>query len=195
MTPRRVARMFITPFNVVALLLLGGVLVARDMLDRPNPPQIDPALLKDESPKAARVSAKLYFMKADASAFQVETRVIDVQNDSPGARAAASLAAWLEGPQGANAVLPAPRDSGVPSVVVRRNAAVVDLPRAWTSLQVGPEGEWRIVCGVALTLVTNSGVQDVQFLVGGETRDTLAGHVAIRAPFKGDTCGGTSAGR
>ena len=195
MNPARFLRMLVTPFNVIALLVLVGVLVARDTLISPGGSGLDPSLLEDDTPEQAQLAARLHYATADMTAFVVETRTVRVQYDSPTARASATLAAWLAGPERAGSILPAPRDLSKPVVVVRREGAFVDFGRDWTGMRTGAESEWRILCGITLTLADNAEAQQVQFLVGGEPRDTLAGHVAIRAPFTPATCGRTDAAR
>lgn len=186
----RVLRLFVTPFNAIALIVLAAAFAAKTIQERPLRPDIDPALLEDRGPKPATVNMRLYFAGGDANGFVRENRAVPVLRDTPGERAAAAVREWLAGPRFRQAVRLVPNDIAAPSVLVRRDLAYLNLPAAWTRLGLGSAGELLVVCGLSNTLLEAGPLGRVQLMVDGKIVESLGGHLAIDAPFTAKTCQG-----
>lgn len=187
-----VLRPLATPFNIICALLLAGVLVLRAVQAGPLGSTVDPALLEpDTGPAAISQSLRLYLAAGDAdNSYLVATRRVSLDADTPARRAEAAAREWATAkpPAGALSLLP-PGDL-VPTVLVRRELAVVDLPRAWAAVSGGSAGELLVLCGLARTILEFTKLKQVQYTLAGQPAATLAGHVALGRPFTTEGCGG-----
>lgn len=64
--------------------------------------------------------------------------------------------------------------------------ATVDLNQRSTELNVGAEGEWLAIISIVNTLATLPEIEKVQFLVEGNSVETLVGHVDLTKTFEYD---------
>jgi Sporulation and spore germination len=173
-------------FNVLALALLGLSSLAYRTVQQPPPTPKPPrlALAAQQS-----VPAVIYFSDAKVQNFVQQSRELKVTQDDPVALAQAALGAWAGGPlspqKGAVAVLP--KGSDVPTVWLRGEHFVVDLPASYNKLNYGVSGERMLLCSLARTLLEQRG-KDVMFLVGGRNSDSLLGHADLHAPYGREDC-------
>ena len=188
----RFLRLLVTPFNVFAALLLAGVLVVRAVQASPPGSTVDPALLEPDSGSTPiSDNLRLYLAAGDVdNSFLVESRRVSLTDDSPAQRAEAAAREWATGTPPDGAVRLLPSGDRVPTVLVRRDLAVIDLPREWTAVGGGSAGELLVLCGLARTVLEFAELERVQYTLAGQPAATLAGHVALDRPFTADGCGG-----
>lgn len=193
MSALRFLRLFVTPFNVIAALLLAGVLVVRTVQAGPGQSTIDPALLEPaRGPRPVAQTVRLYLAAKDEdNSYLVETRRVSLPVDTPTQRAEAAARLWSTGPRPAGALKLLPAGDDVPAVLVRRDLAVLDLPASWREVGGGSAGELLVLCGLARTVLEFAQLARVQYTVGGRPAGTLAGHVAVDRPFTIAGCKGS----
>jgi spore germination protein GerM len=187
----RLWRLFVTPFNVVALLAALAVFGVRAVQQRPVQPRVDQKLLDaDRPPPRRELRLRLYFASPSADGFVLEPRAASVARDAPNERLAEATRQWLAGPKTTEALRLVPAGTPAPTVFVRRDTAYLDLPEAWTRLGLGSAGELLVLCGLANTLLEAGPVSRVSFIVSGRPAESLGGHVALDEPFTAKTCRG-----
>ncbi len=116
----------------------------------------------------------------------VESQIVWMPNVTD--RAAQIVRLVLEGfPENSNTVSPAPAGVKCRGVFIDdRGTAYVDLDGATIGMIHGADEEESLVAAVSRSLV--DGLQEVKrvsFLIDGEPRDTLAGHVDLSRQFSG----------
>ncbi len=186
---RRLLWLASTPFNVVALMALLGLIGLRLIQERPNALPIDPAILEfEQGPRRAELPTRLYFAGQDTRSFAIETRGVPVAGSSLPERVAAVTEAWVSGPTSSGALGLVPAGLPMPTVFARAGTVYVDLPRAWSANQLGSAGEFLLVCGLANSLLELDGVKAVQYLMDGKLTETIGGHVETLEPFTVGMC-------
>ena len=178
-------RALFSPFNVIALIVLGLVYGADRWVRRPPTPPTPPELRQT----LKTVSVNLYFATPDMGAYFTQPREVEVQDNLPQEVGQAALKAWTAGPRDASgkglAVVPA--GSPAPRLWTRGAHYYVDLPSSYTTLNYGATGERMLLCSLTQTLLAVRG-QDVRFLVNGQDATTLLGHMDLRAPYTRADC-------
>lgn len=186
---RRLLWLASTPFNVVALLVLLGLLGLRLLQERQNALPIDPAILEfEQGPRKAELPARLYFAGQDAKTFAIETRGVPVPGSSQVERAIAVTEAWMSGPVSGGALGLVTPGLAMPTVFARAGTVYVDVTSAWADNQLGTAGEFLLYCGLANSLLELDGVKAVQYLLSGKPAETIGGHVETLEPFTVKTC-------
>lgn len=136
------------------------------------PSQLDPV-----GPRTLR----LHFAKDSGDGLTVEERVVQIgEGEDVLARALSEL---LKGPQAQGAAAIAPAGTPVPTVFLRDDVAIVDLPAAYNRLNFGTAAETHLIYGIALTLLEFKEVQAVKFMLEGKDIESL-GHLSLIDPFK-----------
>jgi spore germination protein GerM len=180
---------WLTPFNIIALLFLGGVAAFRWFQERPLAIGIAPEITEFiKGPQRPALNLKLYFAAVDGRNFAIESRNVRVEGETLGHRAEATVREWLKGPTAQGALPLVPRDSAPPGVFARKDGIVLDLPKTWAKLRLGRSVEWLYACGLTNTLLELQGVKNITFLSEGKPLETLAGHVSTRTPFTAQEC-------
>lgn len=130
--------------------------------------------------------ATLYFADPRWTRLVPEERRLSPSAD-PVAHVRTLVTALAEGPRGEAAPV-LPRELKVRGVYLGRDGlAVLDLDDPAGFDPGGVAGEALAVFAVVHTLVANvPGLASVQFLLDGQVRDTLAGHVKISEPLRPD---------
>lgn len=189
---RRLIWLASTPFNVVALIALLSLMLVRLVQERPVSTPIDPSILEfEQGPRKAELPLRLYFAGQDAQSYAIETRGVPIGGNSLAERAAAAVSAWMAGPSSAGALpLVVVPKLPEPTIFARAGTVFVDLPRVWTSNQLGTAGEFLMVCGLANTILELDGAKAVQYLIDGKPAETIGGHVETLEPFTLRTCRG-----
>jgi Sporulation and spore germination len=185
---RRFFGYFLTPWNIIAVLLALGALAIRYEQTRPTALAIDPALLDNGERPKSELPLRLYFATADGRNYSVETRSAGLNRDDLETRAAIAVRVWLEGPLASGSLRLVPPDADTPTVYARKDSVFLDLPASWTGYQLGLSGETLLYCGLASTLLDLQGVTNVQYLLNGKPAATIGGHVETLQPFTKDTC-------
>jgi len=173
-------------FNVLALVLLGLSALSLRMVQQP------PATPKAPRLELAQLESRkvtLYFSDAQVRGYVRSSRDVQVTQGTPLALAQAAVNAWAGGPgdKPGSAVAVLPKGSAAPTVWMRGDHFVVDLPQAYTNLNYGVSGERMLLCTLTRTLLEQRG-KDVMFLVGGRNADTLLGHADLHAPYAREDC-------
>ncbi len=136
-----------------------------------------PSDLENQGPR----TVKLYFAKDTGDGLVVEERTLQI------AEGEYTLGRVLEelvrGPQIQGAAALVPAGTPPPTVFLRDNTALVDLPAAYGRLGYGTAGEMALIYGIANTLLEFREVQQVQFLLEGKEVLSL-GHLSLLDPFK-----------
>ncbi len=189
---RRLIWLASTPFNVVALIALVGFLLVRAVQERPVSTPIDPAILEfEQGPRKAEIPLRLYFAGQDGQSFAVETRGVPVAGSTLSERASAAANAWIAGPTSQGALpLVVVQSLPEPTIFAKAGTVFVDLPKIWTTNQLGTAGEFLMVCGLANTLLELDGAKAVQYLIDGKTAETIGGHIETLEPFTTRSCRG-----
>ena len=181
----------LTPFNVIAALLLAAVLAVRWAQARPAALAIDPAILAFErGPQGVELPLRLYFANPNGQDFAVESRTASLEGGGLADQAALAVREWIAGPRAQGALPLVPNDIASPTVFARRDTIVIDLPRAWANVRLGSAGELLMLCGLANGVLELKGVSAVQYLLEGAVVESVGGHVLTREPFTVKTCRG-----
>lgn len=173
-------------FNVLALILLGlSALAYRVVQQPPAAPRAPYLALAAQQ----RFGVTLYFSDSQVRGYVKQVRQVLVSQDNPVVLAQASMRGWVTGPvkSSDNAVGVVPRDAAVPTVLLRGEHFVVDLPASYAAFNYGVAGEHMLLCSLTRTLLEQRG-KDVMFLVGGRNADTLLGHSDLHAPYAREDC-------
>jgi hypothetical protein len=179
----------LTPFNVIAALLLAAVGLIRVGQDRPISFGLDPEIVAFvQGPKKASSTLKLYFAGLDARSFAIESRTVGLDGTNLGFLANAAVKEWVSGPQAQGAIGLVPSDFAQPEVFAERAGIVVNLPKSWRRAQWGRSGEWLLLCGLANTLLELPKVNSVRYLLEGNAVETVYGHVGMLEPFTEKSC-------
>jgi len=178
-----VMRRLFSLFNVLALLALAAAAYAYQVVQRPaelpTPPKLE--LLERHG-----VKLKVYYSDQQVKTLKPVDRTVQVVEENPTSLAQAALNAWAQGPQQGEALAVVPAGTDAPRVYVRGKHYYVDLLPAYGKLNYGSSGEWMLVCTMTRTLLERGG-DDVSFLLGGKTVDTL-GHIDLRRAFTRADC-------
>ncbi|WP_407570996.1 GerMN domain-containing protein [Deinococcus altitudinis] len=177
-------------FNVLALVLLGlSALAYRMVQEPPAAPKAPQLLLAGQK----NVQVTLYFSDSQVRRYVRQVRSVAVSQDDPVVLAQATLKGWVAGPEASgnttngSALAVVPRDSAVPTVMLRGEHFVVNLPGSYAALNYGVAGERMLLCSLTRTLLEQRG-KDVMFLVSGKNADTLLGHADLHAPYAREDC-------
>ena len=176
-------------FNVLALALLGLASLAYRTVQQPPATPKAPALALTGQ---QNVRVTLYFSDAQVRGYVRQTREVSARQNDPVALAQATLGGWVAGPASVASTAPrtlaaVPRGSAVPTVMLRGEHFVVDLPASYAQLNYGVSGERMLLCSLTRTLLEQRG-KDVMFLLAGKNADTLLGHADLRAPYAREDC-------
>ena len=181
-----ILRPLFSVFNVLALALLGLSSLAYQVVQQPPPTPRPPRLALAEQQS---VQVVIYFSDAKVQNYVQQAREVKVTQDDPVELAQAALNAWAGGPlspaRGAVAVLP--KGSEVPTVWLRGDHFVVNLPASYSKLNYGVSGERMLLCSLVRTLLEQRG-KDVMFLVGAQNSESLLGHADLHAPYAREDC-------
>ncbi|WP_407539259.1 GerMN domain-containing protein [Deinococcus radiomollis] len=172
-------------FNVLALVLLGlSALAYRVVQEPPAAPKAPQLLLAGQK----SVQVTLYFSDSQVRRYVRQVRDVTVSQDDPVVLAQATLKGWAAGPAaGGTTLAVVPRGAAVPTVMLRGEHFVVNLPTSYAALNYGVAGERMLLCSLARTLLEQRG-KDVMFLLGGKNADTLLGHADLHAPYAREDC-------
>ncbi len=174
----------LSPFNVIALLLLLLAWATWTWVGRPPATPQVPTVAQGQAGAAQRLT--LYFSDAQVEGYRTEERAVPVARATPQATAQAALGALVAGPkQGGLRALPA---GETPQVWLSGEHALINLPAAYTRLNYGTSGEQMLLCSMVNTLIDAGSARDVSFLVAGKSADTLLGHLDLRPAYTKDDC-------
>ena len=185
---RRFLSYFVTPWNVIALLLVLSVLGVRYLQTRPTALQIDPALLQGDAGGKSDLQVKLFFAALDGRNYSVESRSASANNETLEQRALAAVRVWMAGPLAAQSLRLVPQDASTPTLYARKDTIYVDIPTEWTQFQIGLSAETLLYCGLASTLLDLKDAKSVQYLLNGKPALTIGGNVETDNPYSKDTC-------
>ena len=190
---RRLIWLASTPFNVIAVIAVIGLLLVRLVQDRPVSTPIDPSILEfEQGPRKAEVPLRLYFAAQDGQSFAIETRGVPISGTALVDRASAAVNAWIAGPTSQGALpLVVVQNLPEPTIFAKAGTVYIDLAKPWTTNQLGTAGEFLMICGLANTVLELDGVKAVQYLLDGKPADTIGGHVETLEPFSLKTCRGS----
>jgi spore germination protein GerM len=185
---RRFFGYFLTPWNLIALMLVLGVLGVRYIQNRPTALTIDPALLRLNDTGKAELPLRLYFAALDGRNYSVESRTAPLNRDDLETRAIVAVRVWMAGPLAKESLRLVPEDADTPTIYARKDTVYADIPSGWVQYQLGLSAETLLYCGLASTLLDLKNVKNVQFLLNGKPATTIGGHVETQQPFTKDTC-------
>lgn len=94
----------------------------------------------------------------------------------------------INGPQGEGSQKTIPSDTKLLKVEVKQGIAYVDFSKELSTRHTGGSlAELQTVYSIVNSIVFNfSGIKGVQILIEGKKQGTLAGHIDISLPLKGD---------
>lgn len=165
--------------NLVGLvvLVLGGLGLWSLQSDGGSQSLNLPSDLENQGPR----TVKLHFAKDTEDGLLVEERTIQIaEGEYTLGRVLEEL---VKGPQIQGAAPLVPAGTPAPTVFLRENTALVDLPAAYGRLGYGTAGEMALIYGIANTLLEFREVQQVKFLLEGKEVESL-GHLSLLDPFK-----------
>lgn len=165
--------------NLVGLvvLVLGGLGLWSLQGDGGSQSLNLPSDLENQGPR----TVKLHFAKDTEDGLLVEERTIQIaEGEYTLGRVLEEL---VKGPQIQGAAPLVPAGTPAPTVFLRENTALVDLPAAYGRLGYGTAGEMALIYGIANTLLEFREVQQVKFLLEGKEVESL-GHLSLLDPFK-----------
>lgn len=186
---RTVFRPLFSVFNVLALVLLGLSAFFYRLVQQPPATPRAPLLAQTGQ---QNVKVTLYFSDAQVRGYVRQTREVVARQAGAVALAQAALNGWAAGPsvpEGAaqKSLAAVPRGSAVPTVMLRGEHFVVNLPASYAQLNYGVSGERMLLCSLTRTLLEQRG-KDVMFLLAGKNADTLLGHADLHAPYAREDC-------
>ncbi|WP_332888952.1 GerMN domain-containing protein [Deinococcus arcticus] len=170
-------------FNVVAAALFVCSVLAVQAVQRTPPTPTPP---KPDLEERQALKVKVYFTDPQVQRLKPETRTIQVVQTNPRAVAQAAVNVWAQGPFDKGLLGLVPAGGAAPKVYLRGQHFFVDLPEAYARLRYGTSGERMLLCTLTRTLLDARG-QDVTFLLGGQTVETL-GHMDLREPYTRGDC-------
>jgi germination protein M len=139
-----------------------------------------------DAPAVPKIKATLFFASEDGLYLVPTEREVALAEGAV-AQARSILEAQLAAEAPAPLVSTIPKGATLRGIFVsERNEVFVDLdPSIRTSHPGGTQQELMTVYTIVNVLLTNlPGLQEVQFLIGGQEVDTLAGHVDLRRPLR-----------
>ncbi len=161
----------------LAVLVLGGLGLWSLQGEEGSKSLNLPSDLENQGPR----TLKLYFAKDTGDGLVVEERTIQiVEGEYTLGRVLEEL---VKGPQIQGAAPLVPAGTPAPTVFLRDNTALVDLPAAYARLGYGTAGEMALIYGMANTLLEFREVQQVKFLLEGKEVESL-GHLSLLDPFR-----------
>jgi hypothetical protein len=178
-------RAFLSPFNLIAALLLGLAYGAFTLVNQPAAlPDIQGL---DDGGKRQNLTVELFFSNTQLSKYVVERRTLSLREAERLNLPQTVVEALLEGPRTQGLRLLG-KKGDIPTVFVRSGYFFVDLPSSWKTLNYSGSGELVLLCSLTRTLMGLGEYKGVNFTVGGQATESLMGHVDLTAPFTGDTC-------
>jgi hypothetical protein len=178
----RTARIWLGGLALLVLLAASLVVVWRFATPgrhpRAGPRVVGPA-------PSTSVQATLYFGDPRWTRLVPEFRWLQVEDD-PVQRIRVLVGALADGPRSDAAAPVLPRTTRLRGVYLgREGLAILDFePDLESFYPGGASGELLTVFGLVHTVCGNvPGVRSVQILIGGQERETLAGHVKISDPI------------
>jgi spore germination protein GerM len=171
---------YLSLFNLLGVAVLVGAIYLfskSDILQVTQAINLPADLEKYQGPK----TFNLYFANEKGDNFVQETRTINLTlEDYPYNAATSEL---LKGPQQPGGFALLPVGTAAPTVYVREGTAYVDLPEAYSKLNLGISGETMLIFGMVNTLLGSfSELKQVKFLIKGKDVISL-GHLALLEPF------------
>ncbi len=159
-----------------------------DPLPPPDPPADE--LENDAEPEEGvpdvplEETIALYFTNGQAEKLVRETRQVVVEDQDINVLILEEL---IRGPQNPDMGRTIPEDTRVNSVEVDEGLALADFSEELRSSHWGGStGEILTVYSVVNTLAERPDIQQVQFLIDGETIETLTGHIELSEPVEPD---------
>lgn len=168
----------VTPFNVLALLILLAAVWANTAVQRPREAIVAPQL---STANLSAVKATLFFA-SEQGGLGSEERELNVASGERPVVAQGALEAWAAGPQSPELLR---LGSGSLGLFLRENHYFVNLGPQSMPADLGPAGEMNELCAIARTLLALGG-SDVTFLMNG----SVAGlrYVALDEPIRAADC-------
>ncbi len=174
----------------IGMLLLTGVIALGLMAAAGcvNPPDTKPGNGGDppigSQPAETRVTLTLYFPDDQAMYLVPEQREVEKRGETLEELVLREL---VKGPGEAGAVRAVPEEARVISVNVVGGVAYANFSRELQSKHWGGSaGETMTIYAVVNSLAELEGIEKVQFLLEGETMDSLAGHWDTSGPIEPD---------
>jgi Sporulation and spore germination len=185
----------LTPWNIIALMLFVVMFLIRTSQLQPVTVELDPSLTGAQEKGNIALEMKLYYSSLDAKRFVIETRNARLESDAMTTRASRTVNEWFSGPESKDSFSPFPSSlSGLdvqkPVVFARKDTVFVSVPKVWSSIQLGSNGELLLYCGLANSLLDLKDVKNVQFLEAGKRVETIGGHLSTLQPFTLKECRG-----
>jgi len=178
-------RAFLSPFNLIAALLLALAYGAYILVSQPAAlPDIQGL---DDGGKRQNLTVQLFYSNSQLSKFVVERRTLSLRQTERINLPQTVLDSLLEGPRTQGLPLLGKKGDN-PTVFLRSGYFFVDLPSNWRALGYGGSGETVLLCAITRTLLGLGDYKGVSFTVGGQASETLMGHVDLTEPFTLETC-------
>lgn len=127
---------------------------------------------------------KLHYEKASLDGMLIEKRTVNVEQGED--QLVRALQELFKPPQAQGALPLVPVGTPVPTVFLRDDTAIVDLPAPFASLNYSIEQESALIYGIASTLLEFKSVKQVRFLLQGKEVESL-GHISLLDPFQRQT--------
>jgi len=161
----------------LAALILGG-LGLWSLQGDPGSRSLNlPSDLENQGPR----TVKLHFARDTGDGLIIEERTVQIaEGEYTLGRVLDEL---VKGPQIQGAAPLVPAGTPTPTVFLRDNTALVDLPAVFGRLGYGTAGEMALIYGITNTLLEFKEVQQVKFLLEGQEVKSL-GHLSLLDPFK-----------
>lgn len=159
---------------VAALTLVAGIIILAYLAGKPG-----------EKVSGGR-DIKVYFSDEDGLYLKAEKRAIEKGGLDKEAREA--IEALVSGPLDRNLAATLPKGTRLLALDIKGAVAVVDLsPEVIENHEGGSSGELQTIYSIVDTLLLNfPEIKQVQILVGGERKETIAGHIDITEPLGPD---------
>ncbi|OGP21403.1 MAG: hypothetical protein A2054_08285 [Deltaproteobacteria bacterium GWA2_55_10] len=157
---------------IASLTLIAGIIILAWLSGRPAPKDM--------------IDVAVYFSDEEGLYLKAEKRKIDKGGLSTEAKAA--LDELFEGPENMSLGNTLPEGTRLLSVKIDGQTATVDLSKEVVQNHPGGStGEILTIYSIVDTLTLNfPEIKDVQILVEGRKKDTIAGHIDITTPLAPD---------
>lgn len=160
------------------LVLIVGVFTLQATQSSSGTRQLNlPSDLEPGGPKVF----KLHYSKETQDGMVLEARTVTVeQGEDLLGRAIQEL---IKPPTTVGAAPLVPVGTPVPTVFLREDTAIIDLPAQYANLNYGIAQESALIYGMASTLLEFKEVKQVKFLLQGKGVESL-GHISLVDPFQ-----------
>ena len=171
--------------KLTKLFLLSSLILALLITSACSSSKPAPEVKNNPQPEVKTSEVVLYFADEQAEYLVPEQRKVTMQKGESTAEAV--IKALISGPQNKKLGITIPSGTKLLSVNIKENTAYVDFSQEIQSKHWGGSaGESMTIFSIVNSLTELKEIKQVQILIAGEKKDSLAGHLDISQPIARD---------